>query len=147
LERWLDSRVENERQTPSRDEVVETRRAFLDSFAYLCDVQKGGATVTAAGLQKLPESNILWFAANEGVRNDIKVYAENIPLKLRNLNLNPNSDQAAQNEIFHLAVERCSPRIIVYQNEMKRLARNCRMQLNRETQNEAGKLFMTLETE
>ncbi|KID81651.1 hypothetical protein MGU_11004 [Metarhizium guizhouense ARSEF 977] len=109
-------------------------QSLLDSFAYLCDVQKGGATVTAAGLQKLPESNILWLAANEGVRNDIKIYAENILLKLKNLN--PNSEQDAQDEIFHLAVERCSPRIIVYQDEMKRLARNCRMQLKREMQND-----------
>ncbi|KAK9443924.1 hypothetical protein VB005_02449 [Metarhizium brunneum] len=125
----------SERRTPSSDEVVETRRAFLDSFAYLCDVQKGGATVTAAGLQKLPESNILWLAANEGVRNDIKIYAENILLKLKNLN--PDCEQDAQDEIFRLAVERCSLRIIVYQDEMKRLARNCRMQLKRETQNDA----------
>ncbi|KAK8912657.1 hypothetical protein VCV18_012336 [Metarhizium anisopliae] len=106
----------SERRTPSSDEVVETRRAFLDSFAYLCDVQKGGATVTAAGLQKLPESNILWLAANEGVRNDIKIYAENILLKLKNLNPDANR---------------------MLKDEMKRLARNCRMQLKRETQNDA----------
>ncbi|OHE92935.1 hypothetical protein CORC01_11802 [Colletotrichum orchidophilum] len=72
-----------ERRNPSGDDIVEARRNFLDSFAYLCDVQKGGATVTAAGLQKLTHGNFLWLAANEGVRNDIKTYAEAILFHLK----------------------------------------------------------------
>lgn len=36
----------------SEDPIYETRRNFLDSFAYLCDVQKGGSTVTAVALQQ-----------------------------------------------------------------------------------------------
>ena len=39
------------RRGRSDDVICEARRDFLDSFAYLCDVEKGGATVTAAALQ------------------------------------------------------------------------------------------------
>lgn len=45
----------------SGDIVCETRRDTLDAFAYLCDVEKAGPTVTATALQKLVYSNILWL--------------------------------------------------------------------------------------
>jgi hypothetical protein len=59
----------------STDTICEARRNFLDSFAYLCDVEKGGKTVTATALQSLVESDFLWLAANERIRDDILGYA------------------------------------------------------------------------
>ncbi|KIW76793.1 hypothetical protein Z517_09237 [Fonsecaea pedrosoi CBS 271.37] len=51
----------------SGDGICEARRDFMDSFAYPYDTRKGGATVTATGLQKLLHGNILSLAANEGI--------------------------------------------------------------------------------
>lgn len=128
----------HQRRTPSSDDVVETRRPFLDSFAYLCDIQKGGSAVTAVGLQKLPHSNVLWLAANEGIRGDVTTYAENVLSRL--LSVDPNSQEAVQDAVFHLAVEKCGSRIVTYKDDMQTYARNCRMQLREETQDEAGEV-------
>jgi len=128
----------HERRAPCNDDIVEARRAFLDSFAYLCDVQKGGATVTAAGLQQLPHSNILWLAANEGIRSDIKTYADTILSKL--WTVDPSNQNDVEDDIFQLAVEKCRSRIVLYKDKMQNHARNCRMQLRNETQNESGEI-------
>lgn len=120
----------------SDDEICEARRDFLDSFAYLCDIEKGGATVTATGLQELEYSNILWLAANEGIRKDVEIYAKNILGKLRTMD---QEDQAViEDDIFRLAVEKCSTRINFYTSEMQKLARNCRMQLRQELRDDTG---------
>ena len=118
------------------DEICEARRDFLDSFAYLCDVEKGGATVTAAGLQKLPLSNLLWLAANEGIRKDIELYAENIRQKLMEANL--ETQEVIQDDIFRLAVEKCKSRIEFYKDKMQKYAKKCRMRLKHETRDEIG---------
>ncbi|KAK1584937.1 uncharacterized protein LY79DRAFT_519668 [Colletotrichum navitas] len=128
-----------ERRKPSNDEIVEARRNFLDSFSYLCDVQKGGATVTAAGLQKLSHGNILWLAANEGIRNDIRTYAETILSCLKSVN--SETEKTVQEKIFHLAVKNCNSRISTYNEEVRRYARNCRMQLRDGTKNDVVTLL------
>lgn len=58
---------------------TKLRQEFLDKFAYLCDVEKGGATVTAAAIrktQKQVSSNELWLAANEGIRPEVHDFAK-----------------------------------------------------------------------
>lgn len=131
---------DHERRIPSGDEIVEARRNFLDSFAYLCDVEKGGGTVTAVGLQKLFYSNILWLAANEGVRDDIKIYARVILSHLKSVDL--NNERIVQETIFHLAVKNCDSRISIYKEEVRRYARNCRMQLRSEAKSEDGEISL-----
>jgi len=127
LARFKDGHQRRERTS---DDICEARREFQDSFAYLCDVEKGGPTVTATGLQKLPHSNILWLAANEGIRRDVKNYAENILQKLKGVE--SGTQEAVQDDIFRLAVEKCNSRIEYYKVEMQKYARNCRMQLRQE---------------
>ncbi|KAH7014572.1 uncharacterized protein B0I36DRAFT_255249 [Microdochium trichocladiopsis] len=100
------------------------RRDFLDAFAYLCDVEKGGATVTAAALEQLEHSNFLWLAANEGISQDVKAYAETL---LRGLQ-QPHF-QGLEEWIFRQAVTKCAPRIETYQQGVKHHATACRMQL------------------
>lgn len=132
---------DHERRIPSGDDIVEARRNFLDSFAYLCDVEKGGGTVTAVGLQKLTYSNILWLAANEGVRDDIKIYARVLLSHLKSVDL--NNERTVQETIFHLAVMNCDSRISIYKEEVRRYARNCRMQLRSEAKSHAGEISLT----
>jgi hypothetical protein len=139
LARFKDGHKQREQST---DDICEARRDFLCSFAYLCDVEKGGATVTAAGMQKLPHSNILWLAANEGIRKDVKLYAEGILQKLKDVG--PGNQEPVRNEIFRLAVEKCNSRIEYYRVEMQKYARNCRMQLRRDIQDDIGAIQLCL---
>jgi hypothetical protein len=119
--------------------MCEARRDFLDSFAYLCDVEKGGKTVTATALQKLTVSDFLWLAANEGIRDDIEGYAAIILEKLKTVNF--QNQYTIQNDIFKLVVVKCQPRIEFYRVELQKYARNCRMALRDRERDTIGKLL------
>ncbi|KAF1829577.1 hypothetical protein BDW02DRAFT_592514 [Decorospora gaudefroyi] len=115
----------------SHDPICDARRDFLDAFAYLCDIQKDGKTVTAAALQKLTESNFLWLAANEGISDDIMSYAGQVLKQLKTANA--ENRRFVQDAIFNLAVEKCASRIRFYKNQVRNHARSCVMTLeNRE---------------
>jgi len=120
----------------SGDTRREARRDFLDSFAYLCDVEKGGKTVTATGLQRLENDNQLWLAANEGVRDDIFIYANTILEQIKSATAETQS--TIQDRIMALSVEKCKPRIQVYKTAVQELARNCRMALRRVKRDDFG---------
>lgn len=115
----------------TNDDICEARRDFLDSFAYLCDIEKGGATVTAAALQKLQHSNILWLAANEGIRPQVLKYGETLLSILRKID--SMTEEEVRDDILQLALENCASRINFYIKELQKSARNCRMQLRRES--------------
>ncbi|KAH7142182.1 hypothetical protein EDB81DRAFT_869912 [Dactylonectria macrodidyma] len=121
---------EHERRRPASDRISEIRRDFLDSSAYLCDIEKGGATVTAAGLQKLPYSNILCLAANEGIRSAVKSYANDLRDIL--VNMNSETEVKAREEVFQRAIYMCSPRLAFYKEELRTYATRCRMELRKE---------------
>ena len=72
-------------QDSARSSEGELRRNFLDKISYLCDTDKGGKTVTAGALEKLLHGNVLWLAANEGISEEIKGFAEWILDQLRTL--------------------------------------------------------------
>ena len=74
--------------------------------------------------------------ANEGIRKDIELYAENIRQKLMEANL--ETQEAIQDDIFRLAVEKCKSRIEFYKDEMQKYAKKCRMRLKHETRDEIG---------
>ncbi|KAH6999482.1 hypothetical protein EDB80DRAFT_765980 [Ilyonectria destructans] len=126
---------EHERRRPASDRNSEIRRDFLDSFAYLCDIEKGGATVTATGLQKLEHSDILWLAANEGIRSVVLSYADDLRGIL--VNVNPETEVEARKDVFQRAIEMCSPRLAFYNEWLRKYATNCRMQLRNELPDDA----------
>jgi hypothetical protein len=90
------------RRQQSEDTICEARRDFLDSFAYLCDVEKGGKTVTATALQQHPISDCLWLAANEGVRDDVWSYATDLLQILKTVT--PENKSVLKDHVFRLAV-------------------------------------------
>lgn len=139
LEALAGFKGDHKERKPSNDRICEARRDFLDCFAYLCDVEKGGPTVTATALQKLPHSNILWIAANEGVRNGVKIYADNILQRLRRVE--PGNQTEVQDDILRLAAENCSSRIEHYKGLMQKHATKCRMQLRHGTRGEIGAVW------
>lgn len=125
----------HERRTPSGNEITEARRNFMDSLAYLCDVRKGGGTVTAIGLQRLDLGNMLWMAANEGITKEIKDYTQKILDIARNKNLSP---QHAENVILELAVQASSHRISTYRGELQKHTRRCIKLLREQGDNAFG---------
>lgn len=124
----------HQRRKQSSDSICEARRDFLDSFAYLCDTEKGGASVTAAGLQKLPFGNILWLAANEGIPWDVKSYAESILQKLKEVD--SETQKTVEDDIFRLVVQKCNLRIEFYKDKMQKHATNCTVKLRQEKRDE-----------
>lgn len=109
------------------DIARETRHNFLDSFAYLCDVEKGGATVTAAALQSLQHSDFLWLAANDGVREEVLEYA-NVMLK-HLCAVTAETMEKKKGTLLKIAVAKCSPRIHFYRRNVEKLAKRCRTTL------------------
>lgn len=82
-------------------------------------------TPTALTLDDLRESlsNILWLAANKGISEHVKTYAEQVHgllVKVDSTNM-PN----LRNELFSLAVGKCEPRIKSYGDNMQDLAKKC----------------------
>lgn len=120
----------------SDNPICEARRDFLDSYAYLCDVEKGGKTVTATALQSLPNSDFLWLAANEGVREDIWLYAMDV-LQLLKTTTSENQG-AVKDSVFKLAVGKCKPRIQYYRDQVQKHARTCRMALRSREKDNVG---------
>jgi hypothetical protein len=120
----------------SANAIQERRRKFLDSFSYLCDTEKGGATVTAAALQRLLNGNILWLAANEGVRPDIKDYAFEMLERLKGVRLADR--KIVEDEILSLAIQKGTQRIEFYKEKMRKFAVECRMDLRKEPRDSEG---------
>ncbi|KAF2110390.1 hypothetical protein BDV96DRAFT_603973 [Lophiotrema nucula] len=123
------------------DTIGEARRDFLDSFSYLCDVEKGGKAVTAAALQQLPMSNFLWLAANEGIRDDILRYAQEMLVLAKRAT--PENMCAIQTSILELAVEHCNHRIQFYKTKVHEYAKRCRMELRRRDRIDIVKMLRT----
>jgi hypothetical protein len=100
-------------------------RDFLDSFSYLCDVEKGGATVTAAAIQQRAKSYRLWLAANDGIRDGVKAYAEAILEKAKRFAAETANRQEIREDVFQLAVEKCRLRLTFYRKHVRRYAEKC----------------------
>lgn len=74
--------------------------------------KRGGATVTATGLQRLNHSNILRLAANEGIRSEIKARTQTVLLKLKSVDASTRT--VIENEVFDLAAKNCKSQIQTY---------------------------------
>ncbi|KAI4659320.1 uncharacterized protein J4E78_005747 [Alternaria triticimaculans] len=109
----------------SSDKTREARRDFLDSFAYLCDVEKGGKTVTATALQmmEVETGDCLWLAANEGIREEVLFYAQKILKRAKAATV--ETLRVVQDRILTLSVKKCRPRIHFYRDAIKRHALQC----------------------
>jgi len=122
--------------------LSEMRRDFLDKISYLCDTEKGGATVTAAALQSLPRGNILWLAANEGVEPETEKFVNTIVREIATVNV--SNAKTIEDSIFLESVRRAFPRLSFYRRQMVRLAKQCRDAIKTSLPaNEDGELTQT----
>ena len=106
---------------------ISLRRDFLDKLAFVCDYEKGGATVTAIALQQTPAAVIFWVAANEGVGSQVKPFLETILSSLEKLHSKPAESviKEAEDKIFQCAVEFGKLRIKAYLKCMKERLDKC----------------------
>ena len=106
---------------------ISLRRNFLDKLAFVCDHEKGGATVTAIALQQTPAAVIFWVAANEDVKSKVKPFLENILSSLEKLHSKPAESviKEAEDKIFRCAVEFGKSRIKAYLRCMKEPLTKC----------------------
>ncbi|CAI6332052.1 unnamed protein product [Periconia digitata] len=128
----------NQPRKRSSDPICEARRNFLDAFAYLCDINTGGDTVTAAALQKLSSGNVLWLAANRGIPPHILDYARLILNKL--ITVTVDNQATLQRTIFELALEKCKPRLDYYKRMAQKYATNCVSLLSERRDHDTGKM-------
>jgi hypothetical protein len=105
----------------------EFRRDFLDKIVYLCDIEKGGPTVTGSALQELQRCNVLWLAANEGISDNVMKFIDRVLVQLKNLT--PDNRKAVENGIFGEAVRCAVHRISFYQLQLVKFATICRKTL------------------
>ena len=112
------------KETNSKYSVVELRRSFLESISYLCDIEKGGATVTSAALQKLLYSNILWLGANEGIRPNIERFVQSVLDRVKDIN--HENRETVEKSILHDAVKLAHQRMEFYRIKMVKFSKECR---------------------
>ena len=107
---------------------ISLRRDFLDKLAFVCDYEKGGATVTAIALQQTPAAVIFWIAANEDVKSKVKPFLETILSSLERLHSKPAESiiKEAEDKVFRCAVEFGKSRIKAYLRCMKEPLAKCR---------------------
>ena len=107
---------------------ISLRRNFLEKLAFVCDYEKGGASVTAIALQQTPAAVIFWVAANEDVKSKVKPFLETILSSLERLHSKPAGSviKEAEDEVFRRAVQFGKSRIKAYMRCMKEPLDECR---------------------
>ena len=104
--------------SPDKSELnnCNLRRSFVNSLAYICDYQKGGATVTAIALEMRPAGVVFWVAANEDVEGKVVLSLEGILKNLAGLDgvVDEESTVTVEESTFRLAVELGMPRVKAY---------------------------------
>lgn len=105
------------------DDVTDTEllRRFYDGVAYLCDVKKGGETVTAAALAN---NVVLYLATNTKLPREVQNFIKwVVMIELRSGNTKSRRDVA--DSILQAAVERAAHRMEFYSREMKKFWAIC----------------------
>jgi hypothetical protein len=118
---------------------AELRRDFLDKLSYLCDIDKSGATVTAAAMRKEYAFNVLYLAANEGIKPEVKNFVELTMKRLRAVSLEKSEGTA--NAILQDAIGKGEQRFLFYRTKMLGFAKQCREGLQKLKQDKEGGLL------
>lgn len=125
LSPFLGTHIERQfKQNDSKSSSDELRRSFLECISYLCDYEKGGATVTAAALQKLDYSNFLWLASNEGVKPNVEEFVLWVLERLKDIT--PDTQESIKRDILRRAVKLAAQRMEFYRTKMVEFSKRCR---------------------
>jgi hypothetical protein len=132
----------------SEADDCKLRRSFVDTLAYICDFQRGGATVTAIALEMRSEGVVFWVAANEDVKQEVVLSLEEI---LRNLACQAGLDGVVDEEstprvtesTFRGVVELGMPRMEAYWQLIQGPLERCLQVLQGEHSCDSGELIST----
>jgi hypothetical protein len=117
------------KERPKKHAAEEARRDMLDSIAYLCDIRKGGSTVTAVALQQEKRNKaILWLAANEGVTLEVKKLVGQLLEHARKVKL--GDIEEIETNMLAICLDMATNRINFYQARLMENLRKCQKQLN-----------------
>ncbi|KAK2752503.1 hypothetical protein FQN54_008096 [Arachnomyces sp. PD_36] len=94
------------------DTLDDLRRSFIKRIATICDSRKGGDTVTAAALQSTPQHTIVWLAANQSLDDRTIQHIRGMLDRLAQISV--HSKSSILEEITHLIIEFCKPRLKFY---------------------------------
>ena len=122
------------------------RRSFLNQLAYICDFEKGGATVTAIALEQRPTGVVFWVVANENVKEKVVKALGKILKGLVGLDGDTTRERAAtvEKRTFRRAARLGMPRLKSYWKLMQEPLKRCLKILDREPENEQDKGELTI---
>lgn len=104
--------------------LLDLRRIFLETLAYVCDYDKGGETVTAIGLQSTPQKHIFWVAANAGSRTKIITFLRSLLTQITHASAAPDAANLTI-ELSSQYIDFATPRIKKYRSHLNPLLRRC----------------------
>lgn len=100
------------------------RHSFLNSLAYICDYERGGATVTALALETRSAGVVFWVVANENVKDKVVLFLTEI-LRVLEGGVTEKSTAMVEDTIFRRAVELGMPRVKAYWRFMQEPLKKC----------------------
>lgn len=116
---YVQSMLPNEEDTwylPPRT----TRRRFLDDLAYVSDYDSGHDTVTAIGMQSLPQSNVLWIASNSSPARQIISFVTARLTDLKHITMTVQIDRQRKiDDFIRVCIDFATPQI---KDEMHKLS-------------------------
>jgi hypothetical protein len=88
------------------------RRNFLDDLAYICDYGNGDSTVTAIGLESLPQDHVLWISSSSSPSKLTIDFVESLLARVKeHLRTNDNAMSRRREEMIRMCIEFAAPRI------------------------------------
>lgn len=106
-------------------------QGYLNGVAYLCDVKKGGNTVSANGID---QNIVLYIAANADLPWFVKKFVIKVLMKTDFLN---RPADVVVREVLEKAVEKARHRIDFYVQQLRRSFVNCRTSLETQFRGES----------
>jgi hypothetical protein len=104
----------------------ELRRTFVDKLAYICDYAKGGDSVTAIALQRLPETVVFVVAANNNVRPRVTGLLHSILSQLKDCSaLTPEQSVQLRDIIGAQCIDLSKSRVETYRRFLREPLRRC----------------------
>ena len=116
------------------------RRSFLNNLAYICDFERGGATVTAIALEQRVAGVVFWVVANENVKDKVVKTLEEILKGLAGLDgTTREREERVEERTFRYAAKLGMPRLKSYRKAMQESLKKCLRILDSEPESEQDK--------
>ena len=110
--------------------IQKLRRNFVDGIAYICSFTKEPKRVTAVAIEKTPQGNIVWLAANENIGKKVVQFLGSVLSDIQQIST-PNDKDSRQKEgermregLASKIVDFNTPRIGFYYKRVARILKS-----------------------